>query len=34
MHGRINSSGLQPGMMIDARPESELLGFTAVPDHE
>jgi hypothetical protein len=32
-HRRVTSSGSQRGMMIDARPASELLGFTAMPHH-
>jgi hypothetical protein len=32
-HRRVTSSGSQRGMMIDARPASELLGFTALPHH-
>ena len=33
MHCRVDSSGLQLGMMIDARPDSESLSFTSVPHH-
>jgi hypothetical protein len=32
-HRRVTSRGSQRGMMIDPRPASELLGFTAMPHH-
>ena len=32
-HCRVDSSGLELGMMIDARPESEWLGFKVAPNH-
>jgi hypothetical protein len=33
MQCRVDSSGLQLGMMIDDRPDSESLSFTSVPHH-
>jgi PIN domain nuclease of toxin-antitoxin system len=32
-HRRVTSSGSQRGMLIDARPASDLLGFTALRHH-